>query len=240
MMMSVLFSFAQKNDGGSSVLSLHGIKQVKTRVSISPVLGLYSANKHSASGAKQKLSAALSVKAEWRLTKHYQDFLLIGVEYMLHGVDFNSYYFYKDSLQLYSPSRMRYAYSLTIHELDFPILLKHSFQKESNTLFSQYIFAGYNYRWLIASRLNIADNGTELYNQNEKVIFKNGAFSPINSGFICFGAGFQKNIPAKEKAFFAEVQFKYGLNALYVHNDYSPSSLFLNNHFIYITVGSKF
>ena len=238
--MSALCNFAQKNDGGSSVLSLNSIKHVKTRLSISPVLGLYSANKHSASGAKQKLSVAVSAKAEWRLTRHYQDFLLIGVEYMLHGADFNSYYFYKDSLQLYSQSRMHYTYSLTMHELDFPILLKHSFQKESNTLLSQYIFAGYNYRWLIASHLKIADSGAELYNQNEKVIFKNGAFSPTNSGFLCFGAGFQKNIPAKEKAFFAEVQFKYGLNALYVHNDYSPSSLYLNNHFIYITVGTKF
>lgn len=233
--------YAQKSDGGSALQSLRAINHIKTRLSISPVLGFYSLNKNHAKGGKQKMSFSASFKAEIRLTKHYRDFLLVGVEYMYHGVNFNSYFFYSDSLRLYTPNRMHYTYNLTMHEIDFPILVKHSFEKESNSIFSKYIFAGYNFRWLASNQLTVDDAGAEVYtNSQEKVTFKSPTFNPKNSAFMTIGAGFQRNAPNKNKAVFAEVQFKYGLSPIYIQNNYTPSSLYVNGHFVYITVGIKF
>ena len=148
---------------------------VKTRIGISPVIGIYSPNKNIATGTRQKMAFCFSVKEEIKLSKHHRDFLWVGVEYMFHGVNFKSYYFYADSLQLYTQNRERYTYDITMHEIDFPIQLKHSFTNETNSLSSLYIYGGYCYRWLLASRLKISDNGNELVNQPEELTFKNPA-----------------------------------------------------------------
>lgn len=234
-------AYAQKTEGGTKIQSLRALNHVKTRLSLSPVLGFYSPNKNHSTGGKQKMSFALSAKAEIRLTKHYRDFILVGAEYMLHGVNFNSYFFYEDSLRLYTPNRLHYTYNLSMHELDFPILFKHSFENESNGLFSKYIFAGYSYRWLVFNQLKVDDNGSEVYsNTSERIIFKSPAFNPKSSSFLCVGAGFQRNVPNKNNALFAEIQFKYGLSPIQLYNSHTPSSLYINGHFVYITVGFKF
>lgn len=212
---------------------------VKTRIGISPVLGLYSSNKHHTSGTKPKMAFNFSLKEEIRLDNKNQSFLLIGVEYMFHGVNFNSYYFYGDSLKLYTSDRLKYKYSLTIHELDFPIQLKHSFQKETNTIYSSYIFAGYCYRWIIESHLKVTDNGNELVNKNEPLKFKSPAFNSANSSFLSVGAGFQKNTPTRHNAVFAELQFRYGLSPFYFNESFAPSGLYTSGHFILLTVGFK-
>ena len=212
---------------------------VKTRIGISPVIGLYKSNKHHTTGTKPKMAFNFSLKEEIRLNKRYENFLMIGAEYMFHGVDFNSYYFYSDSLQLYTSDRLKYKYSLTLQELDFPIQLKHSFQGETNAIFSGYVYAGYCYRWLIESRLKVTDSGNELVNQNEKVTFKSPVFSSSNSSFLSFGAGVQKNNQSNHHAVFAEIQFRYGLSPFYFKESFAPSSLYTNGHFIMLTVGFK-
>lgn len=212
---------------------------VKTRIGISPVLGLYKSNKYATTGTKPKMAFNFSLKEEIRLDRKSQSFLLVGVEYMFHGVNFNSYYFYGDSLKLYTPERLKYKYSITIHELDFPILLKHSFQKETNTIYSSYIFAGYCYRWIIESHLKVTDNGEELVNQYEPLKFKSPAFNTANSSFLSVGGGFQKNTQSRHNAVFAELQFRYGLSPFYFNESFAPSSLYTSGHFILLTVGFK-
>lgn len=224
-----------QEDGGNK----RNNSYVKTRIGLSPVLGLYKANKHHSSGSRPKMSFSISLKEEIRLDRHNLNFLMIGAEYMMHGVSFNSYYFYSDSLKLYTPDRLRYKYNLTIHELDFPIQLKHSFQKETNAIFSSYIFAGYCYRWIIGGKLTIEENGNELINKSEQYKFKSPAFNPVNSSFFNLGAGFQKNTPATHNAVYAELQFRYGLSPLYFNESFTPSSMYINNHFILLTVGLK-
>lgn len=212
---------------------------VKTRIGISPVIGIYSPNKNIASGTRQKMAFCFSIKEEITLSKRHRDFLWIGAEYMFHGVNFKSYYFYADSLQLYTPDRKRFTYDITMHEIDFPIQLKHSFTNETNSLSSLYIYGGYCYRWLLASRLTVSENGNEMINQSEKLVFKNPAFNSSNSSFLNLGIGFQKNNVKKKRAVFAELQFKYALSPLQFSESFTPSSMYFNGHFIYITIGFK-
>ncbi|MES2131882.1 MAG: hypothetical protein V4506_05985, partial [Bacteroidota bacterium] len=93
-----------------------------TKISFSPALGFYKANKHHAGKASQKMAFCFSIKEEFRIDKKSKFFIGIGAEYMLHGVKFDSYYFPKDSLKLYN-GNMNATYNLTIQELDIPVYL---------------------------------------------------------------------------------------------------------------------
>ena len=227
-----------QEDGGRQLRNSRRNPRVKTRIGISPVIGIYKPNKYHTSNSRQKMAFCFSLKEEIRLDKKNREFLMIGIDYMLHGVNFNSYYFYKDSLKLYT-GNMNYKYKLTIHEVDFPIQFKHSLQKENNAVFTSYLFAGYCYRWIVASKLIVEENGNEIINQPERLTFKSPAFNPVNSSFFSAGFGFQKNQPLNYRAVYAELQIRYGLSPFYFSENFAPTSLYTTGHFIYLTVGVK-
>ena len=239
-MFVILFCTAlAQEDGGKKLRNRRHNPIIKTRMGFSPVLGLYKSNLHHTSGTKPKMAFNFSLKEEIRLDRHNQNFLLLGVEYMFHGVNFKSYYFHEDSLQLYTPDRLKYKYSITVHELNFPIQIKHSFQNETNSIFSSYIYAGYCYRWIIENHLIVTDNGNELVSKYEPLKFKNPAFNPVCNSFLTAGIGFQKNTMLKHNAFYAELQFRYGLSPFYFNESFAPSSMFINSHFLLLTIGFK-
>ncbi|MBS1634974.1 MAG: outer membrane beta-barrel protein [Bacteroidetes bacterium] len=228
-----------QEDGGRKLRAKRKNARVKTRLSVSPVIGLYKTNAHHTSSPRQKMAFCGSLKEEIRLDKQNKCFLMVGAEYMLHGLSFNSYYFYPDSIQLYN-GHMDYRYSLLIHELDFPLQLKYSFRRENNSIWSHYIFAGYCYRWLVASDLQVTQSGQEVDFQHEKLKFKNPAFNPVNNAFMNVGLGMQKNTPMKQNAFFVELQFRYGLSPFYFNESFAPSSMYISGSHIFLTLGLKF
>jgi len=236
---TALQAMAQEEDGGKQLRVKRRNPRVKTRLGFSPVLGIYSANKHHTSGARQKMAFNLSLKEEFRLDKHNRCFFMAGAEYMMHGLSFNSYYFYPDSLKLYT-GKMNYKYSLLIHEVDFPLQFKLSFQKETNRIWTRYIYGGYCYRWLVASHLKVTRSGEDIDSRSVKLKFKLPAFNPVNSSFFNIGFGIQKNAPLRHNAVFAELQFRYALSPFYFSEDFAPSSLYMNGHHVLLTVGVKF
>mgnify|MGYP000880694793 FL=1 len=95
-------NFFAQEDGGKQLRNSRKNPLLKTRIGISPVIGLYKTNKNHTSGTKQKMSFCFSVKEELRFNKKNVDFLFFGVDYMMHGVSFISYYFYAVSIILYN------------------------------------------------------------------------------------------------------------------------------------------
>lgn len=233
-----VFASAQ-GEGMQRAKSIRKNPRVQTKLSFSPVLGLYKANPHHAGKARAKMAFCFSVKEEIRIDKKSMSFVGIGIDYMGHGVKFDSYYFPKDSIRLYT-GNMNAEYNLNIQELDFPLYIKRSFQRENNALLSGYVFAGYSYRLLIKSVMTVSYYGDEVQYDNGNLQFKIPVFTKSGNSFLQAGAGFQKNNPNKHKAVYGEVQFKYGLSPLYINQPYGPSSLYVRGHFILITVGVKF
>ena len=211
----------------------------KTRIGVSPVLSFYKSNPRHTNSTKPKMAFNISCKEEIKFGKKRETAILVGLEYMIHGLSFDSYYFYLDSLKLYTPERLKYTYNLKIYELNFPIQLKYAFQKETNAVYSSYIFGGYNLRWLMSSQLQVTDNGNEIVNKRETVSFKIPLFMNQLNSFLTIGAGFQRNKFAKQTALFLECQFKYGLSPIYMNDVFTPSSLYINSHFLLLTVGVK-
>lgn len=237
----VLFQALMLSAQGEGRQRAKGIRKnprVQTKLSFSPVLALYKANPNHAGKARPKMAFCFSVKEEIRIDKKNMSFVGIGVDYMLHGTRFNSYYFPKDSLRLYN-GNMNAEYNLNIQELNFPVYIKRSFQRENNSLLSGYVFAGYSYRLLIKSVMTVSYYGDEVQYDNGNLQFKLPAFTKTGNSFLQAGAGFQKNNPNKHKALYGEIQFKYGLSPLYIDQPYGPTSLYIRGHFILITVGVK-
>jgi len=226
-------------DGQQRAKNIRKNPRVQTKISVSPVLGFYKANKHHAGKATQKMAFCISLKEEIRIDKKSKSFIAIGLDYMSHGVKFGSYYFPQDSLKLYN-GNLNATYNLTVQELNIPILLKRSFQRENNALLSGYVFAGYSYRVLLKSKLTVSYYGDEVAYDDGNLQFKIPALSKTGSSFLLAGAGFQKNNPNKHKSVYAELQLKYGLSPLYINQPYGPTSLYISSHFLLLTVGVKF
>jgi hypothetical protein len=229
-------NFAQE-DGGAKLRNDRKNPRVKTRIGFSPVLGIYKANKRHTSRSSPKMAFNISLKEEIRLDKKNRCFFMFGAEYMMHGVNFNSYYFYDDSLHLYDGD-MNTKYKLVVQELNIPLLFKYSMQKETNALTTSYLFGGYCSRWLLGNKLNV-NNGDEKYNQAVALRFKSPAFNATSNSFLCFGAGIQKNTLLTHNAVYAELQFRYGLSPLYFEKSFAPTNLYISNHFLLLTVGFK-
>ena len=212
---------------------------VKTRISVAPVIGLYKSNKNHTSGAKQKMAYSVSIKEEIRLDKKHRSYLMVGGDYLYHGLSFNSYYFFDDSIHFYN-KQMNAKYNLVVHEVNVPIQFKYSLQKETNAIFSSYVFGGYAFRYLAANNLTVEYNGTTMKNGSTDLSFKIPTFTKQMSSFINAGIGFQKNSQkTNQNAVFAELQFKYALSPLYINETFAPSSLYISNHFLLLSVGVK-
>lgn len=231
-------AFAQVEQKNTAVNGLRN-KYSKTNFSFSSIIGFYRTNIHHSVKPSAKKGFNVSVKKDFSINNTGKDFLTVGIEYLYHGVNFISYYFYKDSLKLYEPNNLRFQYDLIIHELDFPIQFKYSFLKETSYKYSGYIFGGYCYRWLLKGNLQVTDNEYQLENQSLRLVFKNYVLIPENNSFLTVGGGFQKNILAKNKSIFLEAQYRYDLSSFYFEKSFAPNSLFINNRMLFLTVGFK-
>lgn len=210
------------------------------RIYFGPAVNFYSINTHHAIHPVQKVSAVVGFKREQRLGRDYKTFLLIGVEYFFHGLNFRSYYFEPNTLQIYDKS-FAYDYSLFIHEIDMPFQLKYLFKREDNSLFSPYIIVGYHLRYLLQGALKVTQNGNRIIDDNPELKFKNALlYNKINT-FVSLGLGWQKNSLSSSKgSFFVELNCRYGFSPYYFETSYAPSSLYINGTHVTLQLGLKF
>lgn len=210
------------------------------RISFGPALGFYNINKNHAQSPTQKMSALFCFKKEIRCDREYKFFFLFGIDYFIHGLNFKSYYFKPDSLQLYDKT-FPYNYSLIIQEINLPLQIKYSFMPENNSLFSPYLMIGYHLRFLLPANLNVSQNGNSVKKETIDLQFKNPLFYNKLNNFLSATIGFQKNNINKGKGgFFAELQYRYGFSPYYFKTNYSASSLYINSMHLSLQLGLKF
>jgi hypothetical protein len=214
--------------------------RLHTRVTVGPVISFYKINTNHAANPKQKMSGLFSVKGEFRLNSQHTAFFLFGAEYMIHGLNFNSYYFKPDSIQLYT-GEMNYKYALNIHEIDIPLQLKLSFTKENNSLFSPYAMIGYHFRTLLFSDLTVSQNGEIVEAKKESLEFKNPLFTPRNNPFVSVTLGFQRNWPnSSRNCLYMELSYRLGFSPYLLKDTFTPSALYINGNHLSLGLGVKF
>jgi len=210
------------------------------RLSIGPVVGFYTVNKNHSKAANPKPGAIAGFRKEIRFGRDYRTFFLWGVDYMFHGLSFQSYYFPQDSLKLYD-KKFIYKYSLYVQELHLPLQVKYSFKRENNSLFSPYFMIGYHLRYLLPANLKVTQNGKEIIADHPQMKFKNFLGSEQINAFVSASFGYQKNNTAGSKGgFFVELNYRYSFSSYYFQTDYSASSLFINSSHLTLQLGLKF
>jgi hypothetical protein len=211
-----------------------------TRIYFGPAYGFYSVNPRHAGDPVNRTSIAAGFKREFRVDRSYQTYILIGAEYFLHGVGFNSYYFKPDSLQIYDGS-MRYHYALGMQELVFPLEFKYLFKRADDRLFSPYVAIGYHVRTLLPATLRITDQGGKVKNDVVQMEFRHPLFNSLVNSGVHLALGWQKNaISSSKGSFYTEVNFRYGFSQYYFEEVYAPSSLFTNSTHLTLVVGLRF
>jgi hypothetical protein len=209
------------------------------RVAASPLVGFYSTNLKHASKPSQRMSAMLSVRHELKLDRSNKLFFLYGAEYLVHGMNYKSYYFKQDSLPLYT-GKLNYSYSAYAHEARLPVQFRLSFRNEKNAVASPYVLLGYQLRYITFSKLQVAQNGNVVVNESVDMKFKNGLItSKINSG-ITLAFGFQKNPINTTVNPFVEVSWQYGFSPYYFQKPYAANNVNMNNSFLGLNVGLRF
>ncbi len=213
---------------------------VRTRLMIAPVISFYKINKNHADAPHQKMSGLISLKEEVRLNYKHNMFFLFGVEYMVHGLNFNSYYFKPDSTQLYTGD-FNYSYSLYIHEIDFPLQLKLCFNHENNARITPYFMIGYHFRTLLDANLKVKRDGELVEKTYEVITFKNQLFSKRNNPFVSVTFGIQKNnLKTYKSCVFAEITYRYGFSPYLLHDSFTASSLYITGNHLNVGFGFKF
>lgn len=210
------------------------------RFGFGPCLGFYKINTNHAQSPSSRMSACVNFKKEIRCDKQHKVFFLFGAEYFFHGINFKSYYFDQDTLQLYDKS-FAYDYSLFMQEIQVPLQMKFSFNRENNTLFSPYVALGYHLRILLPASVTVKQDGNQVLKTNEDVLFKNKVMSDRLNSFVSVTAGWQKNtINNSRSGIFVELSYRQGFSSYYFHSVYAANSLWINSSHLSLQVGLKF
>lgn len=210
------------------------------RLGFGPVVGFYSIDRNHAKGVLPRISALITYKKEIRFGRDYRTFFLYGLDYFIHGINFNSYYFKPDTIKLYD-KKLNYKYSLYFQEINVPLQVKYSFNRENNSQYTHYFMIGYHLRYLLPASLKVTQNGNTIKEDNPQMKFKNYFITEQLNAFVSASLGWQKNNTASSKVgIYIEGSYRYGFSPYYFETNYSASSMFVNSSHICVQVGLKF
>ncbi len=167
-------------------------------------------------------------------------FFSVGLEYFIHGVNYRSYYFAQDTLQLYDTS-FSYTYRSYIHELQLPLQVKFAFNSTTNSLFSPYVTIGYHLRYLLSSVVKVEQDGNVVSNKAVDMKFKNPFLTSRMNSAVGIAIGFQSNrTRTNGTTFFVEAAYKYGFSPYFFKESYSASSVYINSMHLGLNIGIGF
>lgn len=218
----------------------NGSRDSYFRFGIAPVVGFYSLQTKHAVAPKAKMSFSAFAKKEWSIDRRNQTFFSVGLEYFMHGLNYRSYYFDQDTLQLYDKS-FAYTYRLNIHEVNIPLQIKFTFNSTTNSLFTPYVSIGYHLRYLAFTSMKIEEDGTSIKSDHVNMKFRNPLISNKLNSFAGLNFGFQNHRTRNNSAtFFVELSYRYGFSSFYFKENYSASSLYINSAHLSLNIGIGF
>lgn len=214
-------------------------KKMYTRVMAGPVLSFYQNNNFHTSSSRARYAFFAGAYEDIRM---YKDFSFMpGLEYTLHGLTFNSYYLAPGHQYLYD-KHFDYNYRLMLQEARLNLLFKQTIGMETRNVVTGYTSCGYVLRYLLSSKMNVSSNlnGDVLFNGTPNIEFEHPIFKKNISSAVKFAAGGQRNFFKTHRAFFFECAFVLSLSRFYIHESFTPSSLYINGSFVQIGLGFKF
>ena len=213
-------------------------RKVFYRLGIGPVLSFYKNNPYHSSSNVASAAYQFSFITEFRVSRRTA--FLTGLEYFMHGLSFNSYYFPPGTNRLYNDN-FNYHYSVVMNEINLPLLVRFNPHLEEKHHFSPYTSFGYDLRYTLLTHLNVKSNldGTEPFDGFTKTTFEHPYYFPQLASFLAFNVGVQKTSSVSHKGVFFEINFKYGLTRFLIDDTFTPGSLYIRNYHLAFTLGCK-
>lgn len=210
------------------------------RYNIGTSLNNYTLNDKHGINPKQRLNLTFGIRREVRVTRDYKSFVLFGAEYLLHGVNYESYYFASDTLKLYD-RKYDYVYRLTMQEIHLPFEFKYLLRRVDNSPFSPYFLVGYHLRYLMPAFVNVSKDGKVYQRDTPNLQFRTWLINPKVNASLCLALGWQINkLGTKKRSFFAEANFQYGFSDYFFRSEYSANAMYINCIQATANFGAKF
>lgn len=203
-------------------------------------LNFYNINEKHGALPKQRPNFTMGIRRELRATRDYKSFIQIGLDYVTHGLSYQSYYFKPDSVKLYD-GKFRYDYNVTINEIHIPVEFKYLLRRVDNSLFSPYLLIGYHFRYLLPGKVVVNRSGTRYMDDHPEFKFRTHLLGEKVNASLCLAAGWQKNrLGTSKGSFFGEVNFQYGFSDYYFTSAYSANAMYINCIQATLLFGAKF
>jgi hypothetical protein len=236
----LIFTLLAGSASAITTLPGHGSKDSYTRFGIAPVVGFYDLQTQHAIAPKPRMSFSAFAKNEWSMDHSNQTFFSIGIEYLVHGLNYKSYYFDQDTLQLYDKS-FGYDYSMYIQEANLPVQLKYTFNSTTNSLFTPYVSIGYHLRYLVSTGLKVQQDGALIKSDHVDMKFKNPFITDKINSFGSLSLGFQNHRTRSNSAtFFVELSYRYGFSPYYFKESYSANAVYIRSSHLALNIGVGF
>ncbi|MDI1354472.1 MAG: hypothetical protein PSX36_06125 [bacterium] len=211
-----------------------------TRLNFGTGLNFYSINENHGSNPKQKPSFTFGFRREVLVSRDYKAYILFGMDYALHGLTYQSYYFQPDSIHFYN-KKFDYTYALSLNEIQIPFQFKYLLRRADNSPFSPYFLVGYHLRYMLPGILKVSQDGLVVKNDLPEMKFRNYLVSDKINASVSASLGWQRNnLSDKKGSFFIELNFQYGFSQYYFQTNYSAASMFINGTMVTLFLGTKF
>ncbi len=214
-------------------------KSKYTRIEAGPMLSFYQNNNFHTNNSRPRYAFFVGVYEDLKIHKNFS--FMPGLEYVHHGLTFNSYYIAPGYQYLYD-KHFDYNYQITFQEARLNILFKQVIGIETRNVVTGYTSCGYILRYLFSSNMVVSSNlsGAELFNGKPNIVFEHPILQKNMSSAVKFIGGVQRNFFKTHRAFFFECAFTFSLSRFYVSESFTPSSLYINGSFLQLGLGVKF
>lgn len=222
-----LFSFSQENK-----------QKIRMRIYAGPLVNRYSNHPYYTNNTRALYAFSIGTKAEIKFIGNSS--ILSGIEYVNHGVRFNSYYFAPGHSKIFDKN-LAYSHRFRIHEAQMPFIFKNSLTDESKVSLSPYLLGGFGFRYIFLSTTNISydKTGQVLYEGKSKTEFEHHLITPHLNAILLGGIGLQKNIRTSGSGLFAEMIFKYMISRFVYTGNGSSNNHPIKDISFFISMGYK-
>lgn len=215
-----------------------GPGSLKHRISFGPVVSFFKNHPKHTVDTKAKMGFNFAYKAEIFLGRKTN--LLTGLEYMTQGVKFRGYY-KADGFTYLFDETFPYTHEVRFNEIQLPIGLKLSLNKEKDKAATPYFFGGIGARYIFSSYTVITNDSTDVspYDGKGTLGFEHHWIAKGFNVFFSGGFGVQKNYRVTGRAVFFEFTYKYGISRLHYSGYQNSNDLKIGNNNLAITVGLR-
>lgn len=214
-------------------------KRIQTRIYTGPVIALYRNSDHYTVNSKSRFAINLGARFEYRLGA--QATLGPALEYLTHGIRFNSYFFQPGQHALYDKS-FPYTHTARLQELHVPFIFKYSLKRENDFPENAYGMVGFGYRYVFASRSSVVPAGGNgiTWEDDIDARLEHSLFGGKIGAMVMTGAGAEKNFQVSKTSFYGELTYKFPLARWRYRTNGEAAAFYIKDSFITINVGYKF